>query len=267
MRRAHVVEHALDHGDVRLFGDDVDDVDGVAPGRHGLVAGGIALHEREGVRAGGQRGVDLEGPLAVFADGGLAQFAGAGGIPDHHGDRVAGHAGAVAAEQRMRVVGGGTGGHVAGDAAHVVGDARDGQSAGVGRGHVDLEIERGRRRALVAGAVARDDGDGVQAFEQVGRGREGPGAVFGDFGGADLGAVVTDDDGVTGRALAAEFGLAVVGDAAGGDAAQDVAGVVGGAAHRRRKGREGRCACAHCGGDGRVGGDVRLFECHEIPML
>ncbi|MNX70097.1 hypothetical protein D3C86_1013380 [compost metagenome] len=261
---AHVVVDVLDHRGRRLAG-----VDGhlVAPRRRRLVARCVFLHEREGVQARGQWRDDLQRPLAVVADDGFTQRMGAGAVPDHHRDGVAGLAGACAGEQRAGVVGGLAGGHVAGDAACGVEDAGDGQFARVGWRDVDLEIERARRFALVAGGVARHDGDDVVAFIHVGRRREGPLAVVVHDGLADLNAVVPDEDGVARRALALELGLTIVRDAAGGEGAHDVACVVDDAVHGGRLWCEDLCACYLIDARAVVDEDVCLFGCHAVPML
>ncbi|MCY1235565.1 hypothetical protein D9M72_481870 [compost metagenome] len=193
----------------------------------------------------------------------MAQFALAVGVPDRHDDRVTGRAGAGTADQRPCVVGGAARDHVAGDAAHGVQDAGDGQLAGVGRGDVDLEVERRRRQALVAGRVARDERDGMKAFRQVGRRREAPLAVGAHGGPADVDAVVLDEDGVAGRALAVEVGLAVIADGTCHEGAQDVACVIEDVAHCGRLHGEGRYAGTCCRiGVLVVGNDVRLLGSH-----
>ncbi|MCY1244826.1 hypothetical protein D9M72_579250 [compost metagenome] len=99
----------------------------------------------------------------------------------------------------------------------------------------------------------------MKALQQVGRRREGPRAVVGHFGRADLGAVVADDDGVAWRALAVEAGLAVVGHTAGGDGVLDVAGVVEGAAHDGGRGCEGGVRV--------VDGDLNFLGGHGVSLF
>ena len=255
--RTNIVQDGANAAGIRGGG-----VDREVPGARGRAfAGGRRLHRgRQAVLAFGQhwRG---EAPVAAGINRGRTQQ----GLGATHAVVDAHDAARRAAARRggRRVVG-----HtMVGDRAlvhtNVIQHLRE-RDVDVAR--VDREVDRGGDRAGIACAVHRLGAQRVVAVRQGRLRLPAPVAAAGHHGAADDGAVVADDDGVAGVALAREGRVGVVGLVTAVDLALDRTNVVdqlqlagvqrtrGGRVHddRERAGFRARVACGIAGNGGQL---------------